>query len=122
MESEWADENPNMHYEPGAPVWQATHYKVTFSRPGVDDFETYFSMGLAHTSEPEANMVLDALRCDAEAANYHSFEEWASDLGYDTDSRRAERTFEACSKTATDLNQFLGDDLFRELLEELERL
>lgn len=67
--------------------------------------------------------VLDCLASDsATVENARSFEEWCGDLGYDTDSRRAERTWKACVSTARRLKQFLGDDLFRELLQEVERV
>lgn len=37
-----------------------------------------------------------------------TFEEWADELGYDVDSRRAERTYNACVKVADDLCKFFG--------------
>jgi len=37
------------------------------------------------------------------------FEDWCAELGYDTDSRKAERTFRACQRIAERLRQFLGD-------------
>lgn len=39
-----------------------------------------------------------------------TFEEWASMLGYDTDSRQAERIFHAVAKEAKDIRTLMGED------------
>jgi hypothetical protein len=52
-----------------------------------------------------------------------SFEEWASDFGYDTDSRSAEATYNACKREADDLADLLEtDDAYDTLLHNIERL
>ena len=51
-----------------------------------------------------------------------SFEEWAGDFGYDSDSRRAEATYNACVESAKKLKEFLGEQLFSELVYKVERL
>jgi hypothetical protein len=48
------------------------------------------------------------------------FEEWAADLGYDPDSRKAEKLFKTCEKQAGRLRSFLGDDLYDRLLFDLD--
>ena len=50
------------------------------------------------------------------------FEGWASDLGYDPDSRKAEKIFKVCEKQAERLKKFLGDELYKILLWETEGL
>lgn len=119
---EWADSNPNMDAKD---EWMraATHWKVTF-RVNGRQMTTYFSQGSAHTSEPTAEDVLDCLASDAasiENAN-GDFESWASEFGYDTDSRKAERTFLACQKNAQKLENLLSRDSFEQLLWRTERL
>lgn len=117
IESEMVEENPN------APDWQdAYHYKCVLRR-GRRQMTTYFSMGYAHSNEPDAESVLDCLASDAASVeNARSFEDWASELGYDPDSRKAERTFNVCETQAAKLWQLLGDDAYNTLLWKTERL
>lgn len=70
-----------------------------------------FYMGSALDREPTAADVLSCLCSDTMSIeNSGGFEDWASDLGYDTDSRKAEETYRQCEKIATRLRTFLGDD------------
>jgi len=108
---EYADTNKN------APDWKnANHYKVTLKK-GNKQLSTYFSQGYGITEEPTAEDVLNCLGSDsAGIENARSFEDWASEYGYDTDSRKAERLFHICEKQADKLKNFLGDTLYNELL------
>lgn len=119
MTAEWADANPNM--DAGQWLDRASHYKCKF-RLGRRQLSTFFSMGSAHTEEPTAADVLDCLASDAASVDSaRSFEDWCSDIGYDTDSRKAERTYKACERQAAALKQFVGAD-YDALLYETERL
>lgn len=40
--------------------------------------------------------------------NARDFDDWCLDLGFDPDSRKAEKTFKACQSIARKLKQFLG--------------
>ena len=83
----------------------------------------YFSQGSAHKKSPTLAEVLDCLASDASGVdNARSFEDWANDYGYDTDSRKAERTYHICEKQAQDLKALLGQDAYNQLLYETERL
>lgn len=83
----------------------------------------YFSQGNAHKKPPTLAEVLDCLASDASGVdNARSFEDWASEYGYDTDSRKAERTYHICEKQAQDLKALLGQDAYDQLLHETERL
>jgi hypothetical protein len=124
------DRNPNM----GADM---DHWKVTLTRPEenviVDGalsmtgrklrMTVTFSKGRGHNgAEPTANEVLDCLASDAAGVeSAGSFEDWCSEYGYDTDSRKAHKTFKACEHEATRLKNFLGDDLYDQLLWHTER-
>jgi hypothetical protein len=104
---EWAESNKNMpdHKD-------ANHYKITL-KMGNKQLTTYFSHGYGITGEPEADRVLERLASDsAGVENAQSFEDWAADLGYDTDSRKAEKIFHICERQAEKLKNFLGDDLY----------
>lgn len=118
MDVEWADNNPHMHDT----NWKANHYKcvLRFERR---QHTVYFSMGIGLTGEPTVHDVLGCLASDA--AGYESaldFEDWASEYGYDTDSRKAERTFNTVAAQSKKLRKFLGDSLYQELLWDTERL
>lgn len=71
-----------------------------------------FYMGPGHGSaEPTASDVLACLCLDATSIeNARSFEEWCSDLGFDSNERKAERLYKACETATRKLQRFLGDD------------
>ena len=62
-------------------------------------------------SEPS---TFDALYCVlSDASGYDSadgFEDWASNYGYDTDSRKAEAIYSAVAKECSNVRRLLGDD------------
>lgn len=115
--------NPNMD---GDAEWsaQASHYYVTFSRAGSPEkLVSYFSQGSAHKRAPQAEDVLDCLASDAASVeNARGFEDWADELGYDTDSRKAERTYDVCRQQANHLRRFLGAQLYTTMLFGVERM
>lgn len=114
--------NPHMDSD----GWQATHYKVTLRRtdPATGkrrQLTTYFSQGLAHTSPPKAHSVLSCLAMDAASvSNGESFDDWAGNLGYDPDSRKAERIYLAIQQQSSALQQFLGDEAYEQALWEMD--
>ena len=114
MSAEWTDSNP---YMDANDEWarSASHYRVKF-RMNRHTMTSYFSMGVAHTKEPTAIDVLSCLASDSAGIDFHCFEEWSRNYGYDTDSRKAERTYRACEKAAANLRRFLGDEAYNELL------
>lgn len=59
--------------------------------------------------------VLASLCVDTDAIDAPDFETWASYLGFDTDSRKAEATYRACLEIATRLRAALGAEEFEEL-------
>lgn len=104
--------------------WQdsAFHYKVTLKH-GPKRFTTFYSAGSGAPEPPEADEVLDSLA--SEASSYEDsrdFEDWAANNEYDTDSRRAERMYHAVKGIAEKLKNFLGEDLYKQLLYKTERL
>ena len=57
-----------------------------------------------------AKDVLESLFLDASSyENARDFTDFASDMGYDEDSRKAEATYKACGRIAAKLHQLLGD-------------
>lgn len=61
------------------------------------------------TIKPDALDVLASLVMDSSALDESSFEDWASSLGYDVDSRKAESIYRACLDIALKLRAALGD-------------
>ena len=72
-----------------------------------------FWCGSGWTREPNAADVLECVISDSVSFSDDgggSFEEWCSDLGMDTGSRKAERTYRQCERQAEALKRFLLDD------------
>lgn len=110
--------NANMeHMDAGA-----RHFLVTL-RAGRFSMRVPFSQGSAHTQEPTAADVLDCLASDASSIeNTRSFEEWAGDLGFDADSRKAYKIYSIVMRQAAKLRAILGTDNYETLLWNTERL
>lgn len=97
---------------PDADQWDksASHWRVTLRRNGQSMMLDY-SMGAAHTGEPELSYVLNAVMRDSEYAG-ESFADFCDSLGYDQDSRKAYRTWQACKRSAESLIRlFTSSDL-----------
>lgn len=70
-----------------------------------------FYTGYAFATDPTSADVLSCLLMDATSIdNYGTFEDWCSDFGYDTDSRKVEKIYKDCEKTNKKLHKFLGED------------
>lgn len=66
---------------------------------------------------PDTCSVIYSLVSDADALNYARFEDWASSLGYSTDSRAAEAAYRACLEIGLALRSAIGEDGLRKLTE-----
>lgn len=95
--------------------WDHNVHAITLTHHGKTLSFT-FRTGLMWDDDMTPDTVLPAFASEARDIDYTmSFEEWAEDLGYDTDSRRAEATFNACQRFRRDLyawtpNQAMFDD------------
>ena len=108
---EYADSNPNMEDSR-----DMNHWRVILRCKGKQ-LTVPFSTGYGISGEPTAADVLSCLASDASSIdNASSFEDWAADFGYDTDSRKAERTFKACERQAAKLRAFLDASDYQTLL------
>jgi hypothetical protein len=80
-------------------------------------------IGMSIPTKPELDSVLDSLRSDSECwDNARNFDDFCSDLGYDTDSRKAESIYKACGEVSKELKYLLGSENYKALLETVERL
>jgi len=68
-------------------------------------------------AKPDLVDVLYSLSSECDALNYSSFEQWASEFGYDTDSRQAEKIYRACLETALKMRNGFGEKAIAELQE-----
>jgi hypothetical protein len=64
---------------------------------------------------PDPLGVIYSLVMDSRVLDAGGFEEWAGDLGYDTDSRSAEATYRACLEIALKMRAAFGDSGMAEL-------
>jgi hypothetical protein len=107
---------------PHMPDFDADHYKVNIHH-NKSWVSVYYSKGLGHKGAPPTTAeVLECLASDGAAISNAggNFEDWAADMGYDADSRKAEKIFKTCEKQARRLHSFLGDDLYDRLLFDLD--
>jgi hypothetical protein len=85
-------------------VWSAT------LRTDGRQFTVTYRTGLGIKGTPTAEDILSAVLSDAGTAVYtDSFEDWADNLGYDTDSRKAERIYRTVIRQTASLKRLLGD-------------
>jgi len=100
----------------------ASHYVVTLRKAGRR-LTVHWHQGSGISHDPRLDDVLDSLASDASGVeNARDFEDWASDYGYDTDSRKAEDIYRAVVKQTAGLKRLLGDEAYKALLWETERL
>lgn len=98
---------------------QASHYmyKITategdlYNKPAITG---YYSQGSAIKTQPTIADILNALILDTNSVGITSFEDWASEFGYNTDSRKAFDIYHECMKEYEQLKTFFGS-----LLDEL---
>ena len=109
--------------------WTCDEWRVAFQRVHLDSrlpvrdkapLETAYYTGTGHRAKPAkrtswdnaprpvaptAASVLYSLLLDASGAD-ENFYDWCADYGYDTDSRKALATYEACCIIRADVNKF----------------
>lgn len=96
---------------------ESDHYMVTIGTGGWP-MSLPFSKGKGNRGEPPTvKEVLECLASDAVSVkNTGSFEEWAAELCFDTDSRKAEKIYEATKRNTENLEATLGSEAFEQLL------
>ena len=109
----YVDSNPHMA------DFRGDHWRVTLHNPrNRRQMTTYFSKGYGHNGqEPTADEVLACLVSDASGID-QDFEGWADDLGYDPETREAEKIYKAVKRQTAKLERFIGSDDDMEALQE----
>lgn len=64
---------------------------------------------------PKPADVMHSLISDSDVIDHPTYESWASDLGYDEDSRKGEAIYRACLEIALKLRAGLGESVLAEL-------
>lgn len=103
-----------MDYQP------INHMRAVGKRQKGEDIRfNHFGPGqdaLATPQTPTRNMVLSSLALDARCGD-ELFEDFADDMGYDRDSRKAYATWELCRQMHYDLRKFFGYGAFQRFQE-----
>lgn len=68
-----------------------------------------FWMGEAHTNPPTSADVLGCMLRDISGIDGNSFEEWAEEYGYDSDSKKAESIYNKIAEQKEDIEYLLGE-------------
>jgi hypothetical protein len=93
----------------------ASHFRVNIKQ-GAEVMTITYSMGSAHTGMPKETDVFHCLLQDTSDIE-DSFEDWAENLGYDTDSRKAEKSYNACKATFEGLQRLFSSSELDDLRE-----
>lgn len=83
-------------------AWECEHGKRSTLLGGM-------VVGTGKVLQPDFADVLSSLVMDAGVLDSSSFEDWASEFGYDTDSRTAEKLYRACLEIALKLRNSIGE-------------
>lgn len=95
----------------------ASHWRILIKR-GKNEMTVFYSMGPAHKGAPNGTDVFHSLLADTDEIHYgYDFEEWADILGFNTDSRQAERMFQACQDEFLHLKTLFSDSELNDLRE-----
>ena len=112
MQIEYSTGSAHRHYRSGKPI------KMKYHGLTVWDCDGYAQ---TKPNAPELADVLYSVVSDAQGVAFgQSFDDWAGDYGYDEDSRRAEKAFNACRDEYFDLIRLCGREGFETLCELFE--
>jgi hypothetical protein len=110
-------EHPPVIVEP----WAAYHYACELRRSDGDRPVTTI-IG-SDDGSPDLSEVLDAVAAEAAVVDEAgSYEQWAERMGFNPDSRSGERVYRAARRRARMLRGLLGEERYRQLLWDTERL
>jgi len=117
------DKKWNVSDRPGAPQNWNNHRVTVTTENGKCSFEFWAS--IAHPKIQSESDIIGALSCFVSDAmsSKDSFEDFCSELGYDSDSRKAYKIFKACERSYVKFERIIGDvDAydFANALQELE--
>jgi hypothetical protein len=101
--------------------WAPKHYRCELY--GSNGHRPVTTIMGSDNGPPEVPDVLDAVAAEAAVVEEAgSYEAWALQMGFDPDSRRGEQIYRTERRQARLLRALLGEETYRELLWETERL
>lgn len=99
----------------------ASYFNTWGSGKGKEKFTNYNIDSFLSSNIPAIPTVENILECFVSdfysTPDFYSFEQWAMDLGYDTDSRKAEQTYNTIQKQAKEFESLVGYQAFKEFKE-----
>lgn len=102
-------DRPARFWQPSVTAWECEHgFAAVFSSYAGFSRSNIPTQQKKHL-EPDAVSVIHSLVMDSDVLDSSSFEEWASNLGYDPDSRSAEKIYRACLEIALKLRNGIGE-------------
>lgn len=104
-------------FRPTMDEWAAVEWECEKGKAVSPLAQHSFGLHGSKPIQPDSLDVLYSLASDSDVINCGTFEEWASNLGYDTDSRKAEAIYRACLEIALKLRNGLGETALPELRE-----
>ncbi|WP_016888676.1 hypothetical protein [Mycobacteroides abscessus] len=104
--------------------WDHRAYTVTLENADGFRFTTPWRAGMAITTRPSAEEVADSLVSEVSAyRDAGSFESWADEFGYDSDSRKAEKLYNQVGAQVDGVvTLFGGSDKFDHVAHNVDRL
>jgi hypothetical protein len=103
-----------------APAWAGRSWDAVLEMDGRTVRTPFHATPLAARREPTVEEIMEVVITEAMMIERAScYEEWAAELGYDTDSRTAERDYFATLHQTAQLRLMLGD-LYNEYLHNTE--
>lgn len=111
----WLDYQQGIGHVPGYKRPRTTGDVLDFGQPWETGKYQASKYSGPHSKlpSPSAADILHCIVMDGDVLEY-DFEEWASNYGYDSDSRKAESTYNECRKQSREARRVLGLTLIEE--------
>ena len=100
-------------------IFDAVEKGVAYNVNTVTQFNSDFLRQKKEFPNPTVKEVLESLSLDASVVEYPTFESWAGDMGYDSNSRKDEKVYNACKEIAADFIKVVGGTAKLEQLKEI---
>jgi hypothetical protein len=115
------DKNPCMPDFQGAKHWLCDISSKRSEAKECTPFSLVFSQGSAHKNPPTLLDVLNCIHCDFEGlADGATFEQWAADCGFDSDSHKAEGIFKTIVEQRNSFADLLPVGYLQTFMEDIE--
>ena len=102
--------------------WYCDYFVCTFKYKGVrETFDYYMGIGNRKNNKPTLPKSADVLSSlFTDCTQGEDFKDWCSNFGFDSDSIKAMKIYEACQVNETKLKNVLSNEVFKQLQIELQ--